>query len=139
MPYLRAVVYESLRMQPPFLGLLMKQTGRNGDTYQGKYIPPSTRIAHDTWSLTHDHVVFGHDAEVFRPERWLQADSKQKAIMQKQAELVFGTGRWQCAGKNVALMELHKIVVEIIRNFELRLVSDGPQVTISQRSKERSQ
>ena len=138
MPYLRAVVYESLRMQPPFLGLLMKQTGRNGDTYQGKYIPPGTRVAHDTWSLTHDHAVFGHDAEVFCPERWLEADPKQKAVMQKQAELVFGTGRWQCAGKNVALMELHKIVVEMIRHFELRMSSDGHRVIILQRRKESS-
>ena len=133
MSYLQAVIWESLRLRPPFTGLLMKQTGPNGGTYEDRFIPPGTRIAHDTWSVTHNRSVFGHDADEFRPERWLEADTKQKATMERHTELIFGTGRWQCAGKAVALMELHKLVFELFRRYHLLLIAEGPFVVIAER------
>jgi hypothetical protein len=38
-------------------------------------------------------------------------------------ELMFGWGRWQCLGRNAALMELNKVFVELLRNFELEVVN----------------
>lgn len=113
LPYLQAVIWEGLRVHPPFGGLIMKEVGAEGDMYDGKFLPAGTRIGHSTWAVTHETSVFGADADVFRPERWLEADQKSRAMMRKQTELVFGSGRWGCPGKTVALIELNKVMVEV--------------------------
>ncbi|TDZ65208.1 Cytochrome P450 monooxygenase lolP1 [Colletotrichum trifolii] len=118
LPFLQAVIWEGLRVQPPFTGLTMKQVGPEGDVYKGMTLPAGTRVGHDIWSVTHDKVVFGDDADVFRPQRWLEADLETIQAWRKRTELVFGAGRWQCTGKAVALMELNKIFAELVRNFK---------------------
>ena len=57
--------------------------------------------------------MFGPDADLFRPERWFEVDKAQRAEMRRVAELVFGYGRWMCAGKMIAFMELNKVLVEV--------------------------
>jgi cytochrome P450 len=91
----------------------MKEVGFGGDTYKGSYLPAGTRVGHNTWSITHDKGMFGEDADQFRPERWLEVDDGKRNIMKRQTQLVFGSGRWECAGKAVAFMELHKLFVEV--------------------------
>lgn len=92
----------------------MKESGPNGDYVEGRFIPPGTRVAHSIWAVTHDVTVFGRDADIFRPERWIEADPATTRIkMQKQTELVFGYGRWGCAGKTIAFIELNKVFVEV--------------------------
>lgn len=113
LPYLQAVIWEGLRIHPPFGGLIMKQVGAEGDMFDGKFIPPGTRIGHSTWAVTHEVSVFGADVSVFRPERWLEANENMKATMRRQTELVFGSGRWGCPGKVVAFIELNKVMVEV--------------------------
>lgn len=111
--YLQAVIWEGLRVHPPFGGLIMKEVGPGGDTFDGKYIPAGTRIGHSIWAVTHDPSVFGHDVDVFRPERWLEADENTRSLMKKNTELVFGSGRWGCPGRTVAFIELNKVLVEV--------------------------
>lgn len=118
LPYLQAVIWESLRICPPFLGLIMKEVGPDGDTVDGKFIPAGTRVGHNTWPVAHDKAVFGDDADEFRPERLLEADPIRRSAMLKQIELVFGYGRWGCPGRNVALVELHKILVEVSFQYQ---------------------
>ena len=38
--------------------------------------------------------------------------------MERNNELIFGYGRFQCLGKNVAFIELDKIFVELLRRFD---------------------
>lgn len=113
LPYLQAVLWESLRAHPPFGGLIMKRVGPGGDFFEGNFIPSGTRIAHSTWAVTHDTCVFGDDVDVFRPERWMGASEKARSTMRRQAELVFGSGRFGCPGRAIALKELNKILVEV--------------------------
>ncbi|KAH8758000.1 cytochrome P450, partial [Diaporthe sp. PMI_573] len=71
-PLLQAIIWEGLRMSPPFSGLIMKQVGPEGDSFDGHFIPPGTRVGHSTWAVTHDKTAFGPDANTFRPERWIE-------------------------------------------------------------------
>ncbi|KAK1470784.1 benzoate 4-monooxygenase cytochrome P450 [Colletotrichum cuscutae] len=135
LPYLQAIIYESLRVKPPFSGLVMKQVGPEGDIYNGIKLPAGTRIGHDVTSATHDKRLFGQDAEVFRPERWLEADAETVKSWKKQTELVFGAGRWRCTGKSVAFWELNKIFVQLIRNFEFQPSDAEMFVKISDRGR----
>ena len=93
-----------------------------GDTLNGLFVPGGTRIAPCPWALTRKRAVFGDDAELFRPERWLEADDEKRQEMKRTTELVFGYGRWACAGRPIAFMELNKIFVEVRRPFSLRLL-----------------
>ncbi|EMR65628.1 putative cytochrome p450 protein [Eutypa lata UCREL1] len=123
LPYLQAVIYEGLRIHPPFTGLLCKKVPPEGDTYDGKFIPGGTRIAHSTWSIMRNKQVFGEDVEVFRPERWLGIDDARRTTMERTVDLAFGYGRWACAGKTVSFMELNKFYVELLRHFDFQLVN----------------
>lgn len=100
-------------MQIPFSGLLMKQVPPEGDNVNGLFVPGGTRIAHNTLALQRLKAVFGEDAEVFRPERWLIAEAEAHREMTQVVEMVFGHGRWMCAGKPVAFIELNKIFVQV--------------------------
>ncbi|KAH9900101.1 cytochrome P450 [Xylariomycetidae sp. FL2044] len=124
--YLQAVIYEGLRMNIPFSGLLMKEVPPEGDTIDGKFIPGGTRIGHSVLSLQRSKVTFGDDAEVFRPERWLDIDESKRRLMRDQVELVFGYGRWGCSGKSIAFMELNKVyfetIAKLLRHYDFQLV-----------------
>lgn len=75
--------------------------------------------------------IFGQDAQVFRPERYLECDQEKKHEMIRTVDLTFGYGRWMCAGKTLALIELNKIIFEVCRSSFYRSLThffyDGPQ------------
>jgi hypothetical protein len=51
---------------------------------------------------------------VFRPERWLEvADAEKLREMEGTVDLVFGFGKYQCLGRNIAFLELNKAFVEV--------------------------
>lgn len=64
-------------------------------------------------SLLRSEALFGAEPDMFRPERFLEVDGAARAEMQRSAELNFGYGRWMCAGKPIALMELNKVFFEV--------------------------
>ena len=41
--------------------------------------------------------------------------------MERNNDLVFGYGKYQCLGKPVALLELNKVFVELLRRFEFEV------------------
>jgi hypothetical protein len=65
--------------------------------------------------------IFGDDAALFRPERWLGGDSRLIRHREKVWELSFSHGRFVCLGRPIALMELNKVFVEV-RCMLLRII-----------------
>jgi cytochrome P450 len=111
---IQAVVYEGLRIHPPFSGLLMKLVPPEGYEYSdGRKIPGGTFIGQNAWAAMRDRSVFGDDAEMFRPDRFLEVDAATRGKMRSTVDLVFGYGRWQCMGRPISMMELHKVFVEV--------------------------
>ncbi|KAK6956791.1 hypothetical protein Daesc_002071 [Daldinia eschscholtzii] len=132
LPYLQAVIYEGLRIRPVTTSMLAKEVPRGGDTIDGKFIPGGTSIGTNFLMLLRSKAVFGEDADFFRPERYLEVDERTRAEMQRHVELTFGYGRWMCAGKNIALMELNKIYFELLRYFDFQLLDPrAPMTTLS--------
>ncbi|KAI0855716.1 cytochrome P450 [Xylaria cubensis] len=123
LPYLQAVVYESLRYHSPLIGVNTKVVPKGGDTLAGQYVPGGTNVAVNPWALMWHAPTFGEDVNVFRPDRWIEASPEHFQEMTRNAELVFGHGRFMCAGKTVAFMELNKIIVELIRDFDFQLIN----------------
>jgi cytochrome P450 len=115
LPYLQACIKESLRMWPPVLGLNQKKVPPGGKMVNDKFIPGGVNIGYCAWGVHRNKEVFGEDAHLFRPERWLGVNEERLIEMHKVADLVFGHGRYGCLGKSVALLELGKALAEVCR------------------------
>ena len=113
MPYLQAVIKEGLRIFPPAVGLVSKDVPPGGDTFNGVFLPEGTKIGYCGLGLFRIKEIWGEDVHAFRPERWLDSSPEQIHNMETNMELIFGYGRWQCLGKNVAVIELNKVFVEV--------------------------
>ncbi|KAH9903873.1 cytochrome P450 [Xylariomycetidae sp. FL2044] len=122
LPYLQAVVYEGLRMRPATVGMLSKVVPPNGDTLHGKFIPGGTSIGMNLALALRSKSCFGEDADAFRPERFLENGEKRRDEMQRNVDLTFGYGRWLCAGKSIAMMELNKTYFELFRAFDFQIM-----------------
>lgn len=107
------MIWEGFRMRPAVTYGHYKVVPPGGDTIAGIWVPGGTAIGHNHFGMMRNKRIFGDDVDVFRPERYL--DQPNGAEMQRTVELVFGTGRWMCVGKQVALMELNKIFWEVRR------------------------
>ncbi|KAF4345524.1 cytochrome P450 monooxygenase [Fusarium beomiforme] len=121
LPYLQAVIYEGLRMRPVSTGQQAKEIPAGGDTINGSFIPGGTSIAINFSAILGSKALFGPDADVFRPERFLGLSSPELAEMRRNVEMTFGHGRWMCAGKPLAFMELQKVYFELLRAFDFQL------------------
>ncbi|KAL9581929.1 MAG: hypothetical protein Q9212_003604 [Teloschistes hypoglaucus] len=113
LPYLQACIKEGLRICPPGTGLFDKITPAEGDSYRGQMIPGNTRIGMANWAMQRSQEIYGADANYFRPERWLESEGEQKLRMERTHELVFSAGRYTCVGRNIALIELNKAILEV--------------------------
>lgn len=118
LPYLQAVIKEGMRMHPPITDSVPKRVPDRGDEVvindKPVFLPGGTHISYAAWPLHHSEAIFGNDAGVFRPERWiLEQDDKKKFEMNRTHELIFGYGKYQCLGKPIALMEIGKVVFEV--------------------------
>ncbi|KAL1847038.1 hypothetical protein Plec18170_008814 [Paecilomyces lecythidis] len=88
LPYLQACIKEGLRIFPPITSLRERVVPPEGDTILGNFVPGGTNIGINmAGSLLSS--VFGSDPDIFRPERWLEADSTTLAQMERVQDLVF--------------------------------------------------
>lgn len=118
LPYLQACIKEGLRMWPPFAGLMSKIVPPGGETVNGVFLPGGIEIGFNSHSMMRRRDIFGAEASVFRPERWLEAAGEQLLEMERTLDMVFGSGRFSCLGKDVAMMELSKILPALLGQFE---------------------
>lgn len=127
MRYLQAVVREGLRIHPPLTDVVPKKVPAGGDSISidGKtyHLPGGTNIGYNVWGLHRDTAIFGNDAEVFRPERWLVDEKDDESVrrlaeMRRTTEMIFGYGKYQCLGKPIAWLEITKVIFEFLRHFD---------------------
>lgn len=111
--YLRAVMYEGLRMRAPTPGLFLKTVPPGGDHIDGKFIPAGVGVGTNSSAVLASRELFGDDADTFRPERFLEVGAGRRADMERDVEVVFGYGRWVCMGKNIVWLELYKVLFEV--------------------------
>ena len=117
LPYLTAVIREGLRVWPPLTGLGLKRVPDGGDYINGYFVPGGTEVGQGFHAVGRSKDVWGPDADVFRPERWLVAEEEELTRMSAAWDTTFGGGKYSCLGKPISLMELHKAVFEV-RLFE---------------------
>lgn len=110
--YVQAVIREGMRLNTPVNFAFPKRVPAPGDTICGRFLPEGTNVFVNYHSILHNKEVFGKDADIFRPERFL-GDAESARRMTKTVDMMFGGGRYMCLGKPLALIELNKVFVEV--------------------------
>ncbi|KAI0252651.1 cytochrome P450 sterol C22-desaturase [Lactifluus subvellereus] len=102
MPYLKAVVKESLRVKPPVT--MVPYLATKPFPISGDYtVPSGSMVIPSFYNALHDPKVFP-DPDTLLPERWL--DSENPANKNPQNYLVFGSGPHKCIGIEYATMNI---------------------------------
>ena len=81
------------------------------NSHHGAWLTRARSIS--AWAVHRSINIFGPDANVFRPARWLDVPEAQLNQMERNNDLIFGYGRFKCLGQSVALIELNKVFVEV--------------------------
>ena len=121
MTYFQACIKEALRSCPAASQILPRIVPDGGIELCGKQLPAGTVVGCNAWTVHRDKDLYGSDADVFRPERWLDSTSEHVRKMESLL-FAFGAGSRSCIGKNIAMLEMCKFVPELFRRFEMRLV-----------------
>ncbi|KAH1669307.1 hypothetical protein KXW65_006818 [Aspergillus fumigatus] len=121
LPYLQAVLKESMRLHPSVGLILEREVPKGGVTICDRHFPGGTIVGINAWVLHRDARVFP-DPDKFIPERWIDSDPQHLKKMD-QSFFAFGAGSRTCIGKNISLIEMHKIIPQLLREFEIRLHS----------------
>ncbi|CAI9629299.1 unnamed protein product [Alternaria burnsii] len=129
LPYLSAVINESLRTHPAAGLPLERIVPAEGVQLGDVFIPGGTNIGCSAWTLHLDRDLWGDDSEKWRPERWLEASEQKKAEM-KNSMFAFGAGSRTCIGKNVSYLEMYKLVPAVLRSFDIELAYPDREWTL---------
>lgn len=122
LPYLCACITEALRIHPGAQLSLPRTVPRGGIELCGQFIPEGYTVGINAAVMHFDQRVFGQDADEFNPDRWM--DTVRANYMDKYM-MAFGGGTRTCIGKNIALLELHKLSPQLIWNYRFEFYDPG--------------
>ncbi|XP_026217848.1 cytochrome P450 27C1 isoform X2 [Anabas testudineus] len=124
MPYLKAVVKETLRLYPVVPG-------------NGRFVSENETLFHLChYTVCHDEAQFVH-AQRFMPERWLRAEDTDSGCSKASpgfyqhhpySFIPFGVGVRACVGKRVAEMEMHFALSRLMQHYEVQPEDGAPTV-----------
>ncbi|KAI8995433.1 cytochrome P450 [Trametes punicea] len=131
LPYLDAVCRETLRvhggvastfrdtLKDVVLPLSEPIRGRDGTLISAIPIPKGTRVVAELWSANRDTLIWGPDADQWRPERWLE--ELPKAVEEARMPgvysplMTFSGGGRACIGFKFAQVEMKAVLCVLIQ------------------------
>jgi cytochrome P450 len=116
LPFLTAVIKESLRLAPGVPAPLPRIVPSTGASIGGRQIPPGT-IVGMAQLMVHLHPHIFPSPEEFDPERWLGEDS---SFLDKWF-VPFSRGPRACLGQTLAMCELYIAFGGLFRRFDIQL------------------
>ncbi|XP_077213444.1 cytochrome P450 78A7-like [Tasmannia lanceolata] len=133
LPYLQAVIKETLRAHPPG-PLLSWARLSTSDVHlsNGMVVPAHTTAMVNMWAITHDPNIWSHPNE-FKPERFLEcAGGADVDVRGNDLRLApFGAGRRVCPGKNLGLVTVNLWVAKLAHHFKWA-PAEGKAVDLSE-------
>ncbi|KAI9294674.1 cytochrome P450, partial [Neoconidiobolus thromboides FSU 785] len=115
--YLRAVIYEGLRMYPVVPGGLPRIIPRGGKVIEGYFIPEKTASVIDI-NYIQNNPNYWEEPNIFKPERWIDQNGK---FQSHKNFMPFLIGPRACLGRSLAWMELYLATASLIYSFNFKL------------------
>jgi fatty acid omega-hydroxylase len=136
LPYLQAVISESLRLYPS-VPMEMKYASQDDTWPDGTFVPKGSSVNYNVYGIGRDRSIWGEDAEMFRPERWLEMQGRAPGNYEYP---VFNAGSRECLGRRLAMVEMKACLAILLPQVSLRLavpastITTDAQLTIGMRS-----
>ena len=129
LPYVSAVFNESLRFYPP-VPIELKESTAETTFPDGTWLPKGAVVMWAPWAMGRSKNLWGDDADIFRPERWLETGNEGERLTLKAmspfAFPVFNGGPRACLGKRMAELLAAYIIAHLIWKYEFAEVFDKP-------------
>jgi len=151
LPYLEAVITETLRLKPAVPSGQPRVTPTEGLVIDGTWIPGNTIVIIPQYVIQRDERFFVRASE-FLPERWLD---EGKDLVNRQAYFPFVIGElfyislrlfsfivdrilgpYACPGKQLALLQMRGVLRGIARDFHINLAPGEDGVAFDREAKD---
>ncbi|RLM74797.1 hypothetical protein C2845_PM15G05340 [Panicum miliaceum] len=118
MPYLKAVIKETLRLHPPS-PLLLPHLSLEDCNIDGYVVPAGTTVFVNVWAIGRDPKLWD-DAEKFMPERFINKGGAEGVDFRGLdfQFLPFGSGRRMCPGMNFGLASVEIMLANLVYRFD---------------------
>ena len=116
LPYLNAVLEETLRAMPPIAFGLPRISP--GEYVDGHFVPAGAAVSAGHFVIVHNESEW-EDPYAFRPERWLAEGGAPRP-----RNLAFSTGPRACLGLGQAWLEIRLALAKLIHTYDMELARD---------------
>jgi cytochrome P450 len=110
LPFFVACIKEGLRLNPPAPNLFARVVPQGGKIIDGHFVPAGMDVTSHAYTVQRN-PTFYIDADEFKPQRWMEGEKRNFEL--EAAQFTFGMGSRVCLGKDIALMELYKLLPEV--------------------------
>lgn len=126
LPYITAIFYETLRLYPP-VPFELKQCEQATTLPDGTFLPKTAVLVWCTWAMNRSRLIWGADAEEFKPERWLEDGN---LISRSASEYpVFNGGPRTCLGKKMAELVAIQVIAVLVSKFDFAPIDDKERIS----------
>lgn len=122
LPFLTAVIKESLRISPGVTSALPRVVPPSGAMILDMFIPGGTVVGVSSRFVHRNNTIFKNPDE-FVPDRWLGNEGKE---LDKWL-VTFSRGPRSCLGLNLAWAELYLCFAHVYRKFDIEIDPSSPK------------
>jgi benzoate 4-monooxygenase len=124
-PVLLAAIKETLRLDTPFPTAFPRTITAGAESAIPDLpapLPVGTIVSAHTYILSQSKALWGADAEIWKPERWLDAKTEAEKREMEKKFVPFSKGARDCVGKEIALLVVAKAVVAVLKAWDVKAV-----------------
>ncbi|MED6192604.1 hypothetical protein PIB30_011674 [Stylosanthes scabra] len=126
MVYTQAALCESMRLYPP-VPMDTKEAASDDVLPDGSVVKKGVMVTYHVYAMGRMESIWGGDWAEFRPERWLERVEGLWRFVGKDCYRypVFQGGPRVCLGKEMAILQMKRVVAGVLRRFRVVPVRDG--------------
>lgn len=125
LPYLNGIIQETLRLYPA-VPMTMRQCFKDSQV-GSHFIPQGTILVLSMWLINRSRDVWGKDADLCRPERWINEDGRPNQTGGTKSNynfLTFLHGPRSCIGAGFSKAEIRCVLAALVSTLSWALVKD---------------
>ncbi|XP_059286506.1 cytochrome P450 94A1-like [Lycium ferocissimum] len=127
MMYTHASLCESMRFYPP-VPMDSKEAVKDDVLPDGTFVKKGARVTYHPYAMGRSEEIWGENWAEFKPERWLNKDevtgSWKFVSKDVYAYPVFQAGPRICLGKEMAFLQMKRVVAGVLQRFKVVPVAE---------------